>query len=127
MKIFLQPKLWGLNGGIMNKFLKNLKIALLIILGGLIIPAILSIIFSGFRIDIVSIVSFVFFVGIIIAVVGGILIVYNYSEFRKKVLKTPVDIEVEEEEEPDKVDWPNVLFYSGVVIFIAAIALGEIL
>jgi hypothetical protein len=111
----------------MNKVLKNLKISTLIILGGLIVPAILSIIFSGFRINIVSMVSFQFFVGIIIAVVGGILIVYNYSVFRKKVMGTPADIEVEDEKDPDKADWPNILFYSGVVIVIAAIALGEIL
>jgi hypothetical protein len=111
----------------MNKVLKNLKISMLIILGGLIVPAILSIIFSGFRINVVSMVSFQFFVGIIIAVVGGILIVYNYSAFRKKIMGTPADIEVEDEKDPDKADWSNILFYSGVVIVIAAIALGEIL
>jgi hypothetical protein len=110
----------------MNKLLKNLKISLLIILGGLLVPALLSIIFSGFRVNIVSIVSFEFFVGIISAIIGGILIVYNYSMFRKKVLKTPIDREVEAEEAPI-VDWANVLFYSGIIIVIASIALGEIL
>lgn len=111
----------------MNKVLKHLKISLLIIVGGLIVPALLSIIFSGFKINIVSIVSFEFFVGIIIAVIGGILIVYDYSVFRKKVLKTPIDFEVTGEEEPEKIDWTNILFYSGVIIVIVAIALGEIL
>ena len=111
----------------MNKILKNLKISSLIIFGGLILPALLSIIFSGFRINIVSIVSFEFFVGIIIAVIGGILIAYNYSVFRKKVLKTPIDREVEEEEDALAVDWSNVLFYSGIIIVIASITLGEIL
>jgi hypothetical protein len=110
----------------MNKLLKNLKISLLIILGGLLVPALLSIIFSGFRVNIVSIVSFEFFVGIISAIIGGILIVYNYSMFRKKVLKTPIDREVETEETPI-IDWANVLFYSGIIIVIASIALGEIL
>jgi hypothetical protein len=110
----------------MNKLLKNVKISLLIILGGLLVPALLSIIFSGFRVNIVSIVSFEFFVGIISAIIGGILIVYNYSMFRKKVLKTPIDREVEVEEAPI-VDWANVLFYSGIIIVIASIALGEIL
>lgn len=111
----------------MNKLIKNVKISLLIILGGLLVPALLSIIFSGFRINIVSIVSFEFFVGIISAVIGGILIVYDYSIFRKKVLRTPIDREVSKEDDAEKVDWPNVLFYSGVIIFIAAIVLGEIL
>jgi hypothetical protein len=110
----------------MNKLLKNVKISLLIILGGLLVPALLSIIFSGFRVNIVSIVSFEFFVGIISAIIGGILIVYNYSMFRKKVLKTPIDREVETEETPI-IDWANVLFYSGIIIVIASIALGEIL
>lgn len=111
----------------MNKILKNLKISLLIILGGLIVPALLSIIFSGFRINIVSIVSFEFFVGIIIAIIGGIMIVYNFSVFRKKVIKTPIDREVEAEEVALAVDWDNVLFYSGIIIVIASITLGEIL
>lgn len=111
----------------MNKILKNLKISLLIILGGLIVPGLLSIIFSGFRINIVSIVSFEFFVGIIIAIIGGIMIVYNFSVFRKKVIKTPIDREVEEEEVALAVDWDNVLFYSGIIIVIASITLGEIL
>lgn len=111
----------------MNKFLKNLKISLLIILGGLVIPALLSIIFSGFRINIVSIVSFEFFVGIITAVIGGILIAYDYSIFRKKVLKTPIDLEVDEDTKNESIDWSNVLFGSGVIIVLAAIALGEIL
>jgi hypothetical protein len=110
----------------MNKLLKNLKISILIILGGLLVPALLSMIFSGFRVNIVSIVSFEFFVGIISAIIGGILIVYNYSMFRKKVLKTPIDREVETEETPI-IDWANVLFYSGIIIVIASIALGEIL
>lgn len=111
----------------MNKLLKNLKISLLIIIGGLIVPALLSIIFSSFRTNIVSIVSFEFFVGIIIAVVGGILIAYDYSVFRKKVLSTPIDREVEEKEDAPAVDWANVLFYSGIIIVIASITLGEIL
>ncbi len=110
----------------MKGILKNLKISLLIILGGMIVPALLSIIFTGFRINIVSIVSFEFFIGIAIAVVGGILIAYNYSIFRKKVLKTPIDRDVERDETPDAIDWPNVLFYSGIIIVIAAIALGEL-
>ena len=110
----------------MKGILKNLKVALLIILGGMIIPALLSIVFSGFKVNIVSIVSFEFFVGIITAVVGGILIAYNYSVFRKKVLRTPMDLEVERDEEPEKVDWPNVLFYSGIIILVAAFALGEL-
>ena len=116
-----------LNGGIMNKLLKNFKISLLIIVGGLIVSALLSIIFSGFRIDKVSIINFEFFVGIIIAVIGGIMIASDYSVFRKKVIGTPIDCEVEAEENSEKVDWNNVLFYSGVIIVIAAIALGEIL
>lgn len=111
----------------MNKLLKNLKISLLIILGGLIVPALLSIIFSGFKINIVSIVSFEFFVGIIIAVIGGITIAYDYSVFRKKVIKTPIDLAVKSDEDPEKLDCANVLFYSGILIVIAAIALGEIL
>ncbi|MDF2533132.1 MAG: hypothetical protein K0Q65_2713 [Clostridia bacterium] len=110
----------------MNKFLKSLKISLLIILGGLVVPALLSIIFSGFRVNIVSIVSFEFFVGIIIAVTGGILIAYDNSALRKKVLKTPLDQEVEEDKEPDKMNWSYVLFCSGLVIVLVAIALGEI-
>lgn len=110
----------------MRGILKNLKISLLIILGGMILPALLSIIFTGFRINIVSIVSFEFFVGIAIAVVGGIMIAYNYSMFRKKVLKTPMDRDVESDEVPEAIDWPNVLFYSGIIIVIAAIALGEL-
>ena len=116
-----------LNGGIMKKFLKNLKISLLIILGGLIVPALLSIIFSGFRINIVSIVSFEFFVGIIMAIIGGILITYDYSVFRKKVIKTPIGLEVKAEEGQEKLEWSNLLFYSGILIVLAAIALGEIL
>lgn len=111
----------------MYKILKNLKISLLIIIGGLLVPALLSIIFSGFRIYIVSIVSFEFYVGIIIAIIGGILIVYDYSVFRKKVLHTPIDLELQEDDRGDKVDWPNVMFYSGIIIVIASIALGEIL
>ncbi|MDF2591796.1 MAG: hypothetical protein K0S75_1262 [Clostridia bacterium] len=111
----------------MNKILKNLKISSLIIVGGLTIPALLSIIFSGFRVNIVSIVSFEFFVGIIIAVIGGILIAYDYSVFRKKILRTPIDLEVKAEDDPEKIDWTNVLFYSGILIVLAAIALGEIL
>jgi hypothetical protein len=110
----------------MKGILKHLKISSLIILGGMIVPPLLSIIFSGFRINVVAIVSFEFFVGIAMAVVGGILIAYDYSVFRKKVLKTPVDREIEREERPDATDWPNVLFYSGMIIVIAAIALGEI-
>lgn len=115
------------NGGIMNKFLKNLKIALLIIFGGLIVPALLSIIISGFKINIVSIVSFEFFVGIILAILGGILIVYNFSVFRKKVIGTPIDREVQEEEALLEIDWSNVMFYSGIIIVITSITLGEIL
>jgi len=105
---------------------KHLKLSLLIILGGMLVPALLSIIFSGFRIHMISIVSFEFFVGIAMAVVGGILITYNYSVFRKKVLKTPIDREIEKDENTDAIDWPNVLFYSGIIIVIAAIALGEL-
>lgn len=111
----------------MNKVIKHLKLSAQIILGGLVVPALLSIIFSGFRINIVSIVSFEFYVGLIIALVGGILIAYEYSVFRKKVLGTPMDREVEMDEDPDKIDWSHLLFYSGIIIVVAAVALGEIL
>ncbi|MDF2892358.1 MAG: hypothetical protein K0R80_2725 [Clostridia bacterium] len=67
-----------------------------------------------------------FSVGIIIAVTGGILIAYDNSALRKKVLKTPLDQEVEEDKEPDKMNWSYVLFCSGLVIVLVAIALGEI-
>ncbi|OGO78711.1 MAG: hypothetical protein A2Y23_08610 [Clostridiales bacterium GWB2_37_7] len=116
----------GLNGGNMYKFIKNLKLSALLILGGIILPALLSIIFSGFRISLISIVSYEFFVGIIMAVIGGILIVYDFTQFREKVLKTPIDVEVSEDEEPGKIDWPHVLFFSGVSIVLVAIAIGEI-
>jgi hypothetical protein len=110
----------------MDKFLKNVKLSTLIILGGIILPALLSIIFSGFRFNMVSIVSFEFFVGIIMAIIGGILIVYDFSQFRSKVIKTPIDLEVSEDEQA-KIDWPHVLFFSGVIIVIVAIVIGEIL
>lgn len=111
----------------MDKFLKNLKLSLLIILGGLIVPGLLSIVFSGFRVNVVSIVSFEFFVGIIIAIIGGVLIAYDYSVFRRKVFTTPTDREVETNEDTEKNDWSHILFFSGAAIVLAAIALGEIL
>ncbi|MDF2839555.1 MAG: hypothetical protein K0Q99_326 [Clostridia bacterium] len=110
----------------MQIFIKNLKISMLIVLGGIILPALLSIIFSGFQFNIISIVSFEFFVGIIMAVIGGILIVYDFSQHRKKVLRTPIDLEVSVDETWGKIDWPHVLFFSGVTIVLIAIALGEI-
>lgn len=110
----------------MNRIIKSLKISLMIIAGALIVPALLSIIFSGFRINIVSIVSFQFFVGIIIAVTGGAMIAHDYSAFRKKVLQTPMERDVLEDEDPEKINWDNVLFYTGIVIVLAAIAIGEI-
>lgn len=111
----------------MQNFFKNVKLSALLIVGGIVLPALLSIIFSGFRVNIVSIVSFEFFVGIIMAVIGGILIVYDFARFRKKVLKTPIDREVAEDEEQWNIDWPHVLFFSGVIIVVIAIAIGEII
>jgi hypothetical protein len=110
----------------MNKIITHLKLAILIILGGLAVPALLSIIFSGFRIDIVSIINYEFLVGIIIALIGGILISYNYSTFKKKVIKTPMDQDIAKEEETREIAWPQLLFCSGIIILIVAFALGEI-
>lgn len=109
----------------MNKLLKVLKISLTIILAGMLIPALLSIIFSGFKVNLISIVNFEFFTGLMIALVGGVMIVVGYSRFRKKVLKTPVGSEIEADEDKEKINWPYLLFLSGLVIMLAAIAVGE--
>lgn len=111
---------------IMNKRLETLKISLIIILGGMIIPALLSIIFSGFKINLISIINFEFFIGLLVATIGGLMIVGGYSRFRKKVLKTPVDREVEENEYKDRIRWDYLLFITGLVIMLASISLGEI-
>ncbi len=110
----------------MNKRLETLKISIIIILGGMIIPALLSIIFSGFKINLISIINFEFFIGLLVSTIGGIMIVGGYSRFRKKVLKTPVDREVEENEHKDRIRWDYLLFITGLVIMLASISLGEI-
>lgn len=110
----------------MNKIVNNLKISALIILGGLIIPALLSILFSGFRVNVVSIVSFEFFVGIILAVAGGVMISHEYSTFKKKIIRSSMDEEIESDKDPDRIPWPALMFSSGMAIVIIAIAIGEI-
>lgn len=94
----------------------------------MLIPALLAIIFSGFKINLISIVNFEFFTGLLVSSVGGVIIVSNYFRFRKKVLKTPVDREVEEDEDKDKekVDWSYMLFITGLIIMFAAVGVGEI-
>lgn len=112
----------------MNKLLKVLKISLTIILAGMLIPALLSIVFSGFKVNLISIVNFEFFTGLIIALVGGVMIVAGYSRFKKKVLKTPVGREIENDNDKDKdqINWDYILFCTGVIIVLAAIAVGEV-
>lgn len=126
----------------MNKRLKVLKISLIIILGGMLIPALLSIIFSGFKINLISIVNFEFFAGLLIATIGGIMVVSSYSRFKKKLLKTPLNKKIDEDEnadenenenededknkEKEKIDWSYLLFVTGLIIMFAAVAVGEI-
>lgn len=116
------------DAGIMNKLLKVLKISLTIILAGMLIPALLAIIFSGFKVNLISIVNFEFFTGLMIALVGGVMIVAGYSRFKKKVLKTPVghEIEVDKDKEKEQINWSYLLFLSGLAITLAAIAVGEV-
>lgn len=114
----------------MKKYLKELKISLTIILGGMLIPTLLSIIFSGFRVSVVSIVNFEFFTGLFISSAGGIVIVSDFFRFRKKVLKSPAGSEIEEDEsissDGNKVNWGYMLFYTGLVILLLAVGVGEI-
>lgn len=110
----------------MSKTKEILKNSAMIILGGLLIPALLSIIFSGFQFNVVSIVSFQFFVGLIIALVGGIMIIYDFFRYRGKVLRTPTDLEVDNEVDTTKMDWRYVLLCTGLIIVVIAFALGEI-
>lgn len=110
----------------MNKTKRILKISLFIILGGMLIPALLAIVFSGFRINRISIVNFEFVVGALIAMTGGVLIITDFSKFKKRVMKTPIDMELENGEDENKINWPYLLFFTGAVIIVLAIFIGEI-
>jgi hypothetical protein len=110
----------------MNKLLRILKISLIIILGGMLVPALLSIIFSGFRINLISIVNFEFVVGALIAMTGGVLVVTDFSKFKKRVMKTPIDMELENDEDENKINWSYLLFFTGAAIIVLAIFIGEI-
>lgn len=109
----------------MSKTQRIIKLSLMIVLGGMLIPALLSIIFSGFRFNLISVVNYEFVVGALIAMVGGVLIITDFSKFKKRVMKTPIDLELEDDADENKINWSYLLFFTGAAIVALAIALGE--
>lgn len=61
-------------------------------------------------------IDILFWIGIISAFIGGIIIVGSFMTFKRKVMKTPIYKEVEAEGKK-RFPWGYVLFASGIAVF----------
>lgn len=67
-------------------------------------------------INMAILVEILFWIGIILALIGGLMIVVSYHTFKRKVMKTPIYEEVESE--PKKgIPRGYILLVSGIIIF----------
>ncbi|NLM44587.1 MAG: hypothetical protein GX201_11345 [Clostridiales bacterium] len=57
-----------------------------------------------------------FWIGIILALIGGVMIVASFQIFKKKVMKTPIHEKIEIESK-NKIPWSYIFLVSGIVIF----------
>lgn len=61
-------------------------------------------------------VEILFWIGIILALIGGLMIVVSFHVFKRKVMKTPIYKEVEAESKKG-IPWGYILLVSGIIIF----------
>lgn len=61
-------------------------------------------------------IDILFWLGIIMSLIGGIMIVASFTIFKRKVMKTPIYEDVEPEPSK-KIPWGYILFLLGIGIF----------
>jgi len=61
-------------------------------------------------------IDILFWIGIVMAFIGGIMVVASFTIFKRKVMKTPIYEDVEPESSK-KLPWGYILFLSGMGLF----------
>ncbi|MFZ5353004.1 MAG: hypothetical protein ACOZCL_09810 [Bacillota bacterium] len=104
----------------MRKVLLFLGIMAVVVVAGLLIPALTTVVFGGkgLNIDIVTFANHMFLFSFIPSTVGGLVILFRFFSFSRKVKKTHPDYEVEEDERIIELDtrWDYALLISGIIL-----------
>lgn len=100
----------------MGKNIKSIVIAAIIIVVSLIFSLIFSFIKGKFALDRIVFMNSLFWIGIIISFIGGVIITFSFTSFKRKLRKKPIYENVVLDEKKN-LPWGYIIFISGAVIF----------
>lgn len=100
----------------MGKKFKSIIIAVIIIAASLVFSLIFSLIKGKFTLDRMVFINLLFWIGIILSLIGGIIITFSFMSFKRKLKKKPIYEDVVLDEKKN-LPWEYILFTSGAIIF----------
>ncbi len=104
----------------MRRTLKFLGIAAAAIAAGMIVAVFIALVAgaNAFNLDRILLGNWVFIVSFVFSIIGGIVILYRFVSFSRKVKKNRTDEEVEEDERIIETDvrWDYAILLAGVVL-----------
>lgn len=103
----------------MSKILKEVIYTAVLIIGVILIALLLVLVTNSFTIDNIALGNYTFIISFLFSLVGGAKIILSFEFFKKKLFKTPLDAELDEEEDnKDRIRWEYICVTAGAILIV---------